>query len=466
MQRAGACYHAGPARRGNLGETQALDPDSSRSIVGEASIVLALIVLNGLFAMAEIALVSVRKARLEQRASEGDARAKTALDLTAAPERFLSTVQIGITMIGILTGAFSGAAITDQLAVYLQGTPVAAYARPVAFGVVVLIITYFSLVLGELLPKRIAMGRAEAVALRVARPMAFLAWLASPLVYLLSLSTKLGQALLGLGNTPEDTVTEDELRHMARQAESTGELEASERHILERVLHLDELKVTALMTPRTDIVWLDLREAPAENWKRITESGHSQFLVCDGSIDEVRGVVNVGDLWAQRLKTGDNDLPGILEEPLFFPEGLNVLVALDKMKATAHTLAVIMDEFGGLTGIVTLHDMTASVFFGTRTAHDATDERPVQREDGSWLVPGLLAIHELHALLSMTRPAGEPDNLYDTVGGLMMAKLGTIPSVGAHTTYGPWRIEVVDMDGLRVDKVLVQKSAPEEPPAE
>lgn len=434
-----------------------MDPDSSsNSILFEASVVLALILLNGLFAMAEIALISVRKARLEQRVIEGDPRAVIAMALTAAPERFLSTVQIGITMIGIFTGAFGGATISAKLAVLLENTPIAPYAQPLSLGFVVLIITYFSLVLGELLPKRIAMSRAEPIALRVARPMALLARITAPLVHTLSFSTRVGQRILGLSEDAEDIVTEDELRHMARRAESTGELEESERHILERVLHLDQLKVTALMTPRTDVVWLDIDEAPEVNWQRVAESGHSQYLVCEGSIDEVRGVINVGALWEQRLRTGNNDLSTLLEDPLYFPEGLRVLLALDRMKASGHTLAVIMDEFGGVNGIVTLHDMTANVFFGTRTAHDATDEQAVRREDGSWLVPGIMAIHEFHALLGMARPNGESDHLYDTVGGLVMAKLGNIPAVGTIVEYGGWRIEVVDMDGLRVDKVLVQ----------
>ncbi len=440
-----------------------MDPDSSSSsILFEISIVFALILLNGLFAMAEIALISVRKARLEQRAIEGDLRANVAMELTAAPERFLSTVQIGITMIGIFTGAFGGATIAGKLAVFLVGTPLEPYAHSLSLGFVVLIITYFSLVLGELLPKRIAMSRAEPIALYVARPMALLARITAPLVHTLSFSTRIGQRVLGLSEDAEDIVTEDELRHMARQAESTGELEESERHILERVLHLDALKVTALMTPRTDVVWLDLDVAPEVNWQRVAESGHSQYLVCEGSIDEVRGVINVGALWEQRLRTGNNDLANLLEEPLYFPEGLRVLLALDRMKSSGHTLAVIMDEFGGVNGIVTLHDMTANVFFGTRTAHDATDEQAVQRADGSWLIPGIMAIHEFHALLGMNRPPGEADNLYDTVGGLVMAKLGNIPSVGTIVEYATWRIEVVDMDGLRVDKVLVQPIAPPE----
>ena len=441
-----------------------LDPDSSSgSILTEALIVLALILLNGLFAMAEIALISVRKARLEQRAGEGDARAIAALKLTSNPERFLSTVQIGITMIGIFTGAFGGATIAGKLAVYLVDTPLAPYAHPISLGFVVLIITYFSLVLGELLPKRIAMSRAEPIALRVARPMSMLAVLTAPLVHTLSVSTRIGQRMLGLSEDVEDVVTEDELRHMARQAESTGELEESERHILERVLHLDALKVTALMTPRPDVVWLDIKEAPEVNWRKVSESGHSQYLVCEGAIDEVRGVINVGALWAQRLETGTNDLAPLLEEPLYFPEGLRVLLALDRMKTSGHTLAVIMDEFGGMNGIVTLHDMTANVFFGTRTAHDATDEQAVRRDDGSWLIPGLMAIHEFHATMGINRRPGEPDHLYDTVGGLVMATVGNIPTVGAKVDYGRLRIEVVDMDGLRVDKVLVQEIAPETP---
>lgn len=447
---------ATPSRR-QATQERPLDPDSSNhSILFEATIVLALILLNGLFAMAEIALISVRKARLEQRAIEGDSRANVAIALTASPEHFLSTVQIGITMIGIFTGAFGGATIAAKLSLLLENTPIAPYAQPLSLGFVVLIITYFSLVLGELLPKRIAMSRAEPIALRVARPMALLARVAAPLVHTLSFSTRVGQRLLGLSQDAEDIVTEDELRHMARRAESTGELEESERHILERVLHLDQLKVTALMTPRTDIVWLDIGQKPEVNWQRVSESGHSQYLVCEGSIDEVRGVINVGALWEQRLRTGTNDLVPLLENPLYFPEGLRVLLALDRMKASSHTLAVIMDEFGGVTGMVTLHDMTAAVFFGTRTAHDATDEQAVRREDGSWLVPGIMAIHEFHALMGMARPSGESDNLYDTVGGLVMAKLGNIPTVGTIVDYGNCRIEVVDMDGLRVDKVLVQ----------
>jgi putative hemolysin len=438
-----------------------MEPASSGRLLTEAALVLVLILLNGLFAMAEIALISVRKARLEQRANAGDSRAKAALELTASPERFLSTVQIGITLIGILTGAFSGATISDALAARLAGTPLAPYAPPIALGIVVVIITYFSLVLGELLPKRIALSHAEGIALFVAKPMGLLARFARPVVGLLSLSTHLGQRAMGLKDLDESTVTEEELRHLVRQAESSGELEEAERHILERVFHLNDLKVTALMVPRKDAVWLDLHAEPGENWKRVAESGYSSFLVCEDSIDNVRGMVHITSLWEQRIRTGNNALDELIKPPLYFPDGLRALTAIEKMKSAEQTFAVVMDEFGGVSGIVTLNDLVSNVFWGTRMDLDPNEDHPVRREDGSWLVPGGTPMHEFHALLGIVRPADEAEHLYDTVGGLVMTKLGSIPTTGATVEYAGYRLEVVDMDGLRVDQVLLQKIAAE-----
>lgn len=433
-----------------------MEHDGSQ-VATEIFVVLGLILLNGVFAMAEIALVSVRKARLEQRVQEGDSRARTALELLEAPERFLSTVQVGITLIGILTGAFSGATISEAVAERLRATFLAPYADSLALGVVVVIITYFSLVLGELLPKRLGISYAERVALAIAKPMRLLSMLGSPIVHVLTTSTRLGQRALGLHDAEEDVVTEDELRHLVREAETSGELEKTERHILERVFHLNDLKVTALMVPRKDVVWLDREAAPAENWRRVAESGYSAYLVCDKNIDTVVGEVRLVRLWEQRLRTGDNALDEVLETPLYFPESMSVLTAIEKMKRTDQTMAVILDEYGGTNGIITLGDLVANVFWGVRMNYLEAQEGPVQREDGSWLVPGVISMHDLHKLLGLN-PIGEDESLpFDTLGGLLMTELGHIPTVGAEVTYNGHRLEVVDMDGLRVDQVLCTK---------
>ena len=442
-----------------------MNDGSSTVILWEIAVVLCLVLVNGAFSMAEIAMISVRRHRLEQRAREGNPGARAALDITASPERFLSTVQVGMTLIGILTGAFSGTRISGPLADMLERTPLLApYAEPLAFGLVVIVITYVTLILGELLPKRIALNNAEPLALFFARPMNAISFAATPAVALLSGSTRALLKLLRLDTAMDSSVTEEELRHVIHQAAHAGVLVQAEREILERALHLGDRRVTAFMTPRTDISWLPIGASTDEIRKRIEEGGHSQYLVCEKTVDTVLGLVRVVRLFAQRMKDGKLDLRAAMEAPLFIPERIHALRALDLMKTSGQSLAVVLDEYGGVCGIVTLQDLVSIVFFGARPGEDALDEHAVQREDGSWLVSGLMPVEAFDAQFEIPSPADSPPPKYETVGGLIMERLNRIPRLADRIDHGGWVMEVVDMDGRRVDKVLLTKAEP--PPEE
>lgn len=427
----------------------------------EILVILMLILANGVFATAEVAMIYARKIRLQQRARQGDKRARVALALASSPDRFLSTVQIGITLVGILTGVFGGATVSEPLAAYLRSVPsLAPYAQPLAFGAVVIVLTYLSLILGELVPKNLALKNAEGLAIALARPMFWLSKLASPAVSVLTFSTNLVLRLLRIKPAAEPGVTEDELRHIIRQATKAGVLIKAEQDLVERMLLLGDRQVTAFMTPRTDIVWLDLADSPEENWRIITQSAVFTYPVCRGSLDEVVGVATKEHLWEQYGRDRVCKPDQVMERPLFVPDGVPALRALEMMKNTRQRVAIIMDEYGGVSGLVTLTDFVSVVFFGARTRAEEEEPMAVRREDGSWLISGMMPIEEFISLFRLQDKQAEEDLGVDTVGGLVMNSLGRIPAVAdAFERFG-LRIEVMDMDGRRVDKVLVQRITP------
>ncbi len=422
----------------------------------EILIILVLIIANGVFSMSEMAIVSARKVRLQQLANQGDAKAKAALKLAESPNQFFSTIQIGITLIGILTGAFGGATIAEKLAVYVKLIPfLAAYSQPVSFGLVVLIITYLSLIVGELVPKRLALNNPEAIAAFVAIPMRALAALASPAVYLLSASTEMVLRVLGITPSTEPQVTEEEIKILIEQGTEAGTFEEAEQDMVERVFRLGDRPVSAFMTPRPDIVWLDLEDSPEENREKMVDSAYSRYPVCQEGLDNVLGVIPVTDLLARSFKGEPLDLTVGLRQPVFVPESTRGLKVLELFKQTITHMALVVDEYGVIQGLVTLNDIMSEIV-GDVPADPGQDQpQAVQREDGSWLLDGMLPVEEFLEIFDMEEWQPDERGSYQTLGGFVITHLGRIPAAADHFEWQGMRFEVMDMDGNRVDKVLV-----------
>jgi len=432
------------------------------TIAVEILLIVGLVLANGVLAMAEMAVVSSRKARLQQWANEGNTKARTALDLAKAPHRFLSTMQIGITLVGILAGAFGGTTIAEALAAALHDVPwLAPYRQAIGLGVVVLGITYLSLILGELVPKQLALSNPERMAAAVASPMRRLSRIAAPVVWLLTVSTN--AVLWGLGRraASEPPVTEGEIKVLMQQGTDAGVFEAAEHEMVQAVLRLGDRRVGAVMTRRTEVVWLDLDAAPADLQRTIIDSGHhSRLLVGQGSLEHVLGVVHTKDLLVQSLAEQGIDLAAAMQRPVFVPESMRALAVLELFKQSGLHMALVVDEYGDLQGLVTLHDILEAVVGNLPAAGEAVEPRAVQRADGSWLLDGLLPVDELKERCNLGSLPGEEQGAYQTLGGFVMTQLGRIPATAEHFAWGGWRFEVVDMDGHRVDQVLVTPLAP------
>jgi putative hemolysin len=437
------------------------------SATSEIAIILLLIVLNGIFALSEIAIVSSRKIRLEQLAAQGDKQAQVALELANAPNQILSTVQIGITLIGILAGAYGGANLTEHLANFLKRIPlVAAQSQGMALAIVVLSITYLSLVIGELVPKRLALKHPEKIAKLVAFPLRWLAFLVAPVVNLLSFSTDLVLHLLGIGTTSDEPlVTEEEIKVMIQQGTEAGMFEEVEQDMVEQVLRLGDRRVSTLMTARPEIIWLDLEDSAETNRHKIVNSRHTRFPVCQGSLDEVLGVVQVTNLLAGCFSGEPFELTDSLEQPLFVPESTRGLKMLELFKQSGNHVALVVDEYGVIQGLVTINDILEAII-GEITRLDQ-EELPqnIQREDGSWLLDGTLLIEDFRDLFDVEELPGEKQGNYHTLGGFVITYLGKIPKAADYFEWQGLRFEVMDMDGNRVDKILVmpvQSEASEE----
>jgi putative hemolysin len=414
-----------------------------------------LIILNGVFAMSEIAVVSARKTRLEQWANEGDGKARAALELATAPNQFLATIQIGITLVGILAGVFGGATIARAIAVGLDEIPMLTpYSRPVSLAIVVLIITFLSLIVGELVPKRLALNSPERIASTMATPMRALARLASPVVYVLELSTDAILRVLGMRAVVEPPVTEEEIRALIAQGTQAGMFEEAEQEMVERVFRLGDRRVSAVMTPRTEIVWVDNEASLEEIQQTIAQSTHSRILVAQGSLDDVLGVVHAKELLLPLLRGEPLDLAAILRQPLYVPESMRALEVLELFKQSATHIALVIDEYGGVQGLVTPSDILEAIVGDLPEPGEQVDPLAVQREDGSWLLDGMLSIDDFKELFHLGRLPDEDQGVYQTLAGFVIMQLGRIPVVSDHFEWGGLRIEVVDMDGNRVDKIL------------
>ena len=425
----------------------------------EISILIFLILLNGVFALSELAIVSSRRERLQMLVDEGNKGASIALGMAQEPTALLSTVQVGITLIGILAGAFGGASLSDELAQLIAPIPViGAYARTISLAIVVGTITYFSVVLGELVPKRLALRDPERIAAMVARPMSLLSRIPRPLVRLLTLSTAFFLRVLGVRETvSESMVSEEEIKVLIEQGALAGVFEEAERDMVESIFRFGDRQLRSIMTPRTEIVWLDINDSEEIVRETVSQSHHSRFPVCDDSIDRVLGIVEAKDLLSSSWSNEPFDLRAVMRAPVFLPETMPALRALERFKQTANQSALLVDEFGGIEGMVTLIDMMEAIVGDIPTLEEIAEPPVVRREDGSLLVEGYLDVEDLKELLDVDELPDEED--YQTLGGFVVLRLGRLPRVGDIVEWLGYRFEIVDMDGNRVDKVLIMPRA-------
>lgn len=427
----------------------------------EFLILLGLILVNGMFAMSEIAIVSSRRARLQQRTEAGSGGARMALKLSQDPGNFLSTVQVGITTIGILSGAFGENAIAERLITVFDQYPlIAPYSKALATVVMVAIITYLSVVLGELVPKRFALQYPETIASLIAAPMHGLSRLTYPVVRLFSLSSTALLSLLGARDSNEPPVTEEEIKSMLKEGTEAGVFERAEQTMVGNVFRLDDLRVTAIMTPRPDIAYLDLDDPPQVNRDKLAGAHYLTWPVCRDGLDQVIGVLYAKDVLRHALAGAELDIEGTAHPAVFVPESISPMQLIETFRRRRTTVALIVDEYGGLEGMVTLSDLLEAIVGDLPWASSGDEEdEAVRREDGSWLLDAGLQIERLQTIFPGTPPP-DPRSGYHTLGGLVLDRLGRIPSVGDHFDWGGLRFEVVDMDRRRIDRLLVSSLAP------
>ena len=423
----------------------------------ESLIIILLIIANGIFAMSEIAVVSSRKSRLQQMSDEGDQGAKTALDLANMPNEFLSTIQIGITLVGTLAGAFGGATIAEELSVALKGAfpSIAPYSQIFSIGIVVLSITYLTLILGELFPKRLALNSPEKIASFLAPSLRMLSQIASPFVFVLSASTDLVLTAMGIRPSTEQGVTEEEIRILIDQGTDAGVFEEAEQDIMERVFRLGDRRAETIMTPRSEIIWLDIEDSMDVMREKIAGHSYSFFPVCENDLDNVIGVVQAKDLLSCTLKDDQVNLKDSLLPPLFVPGSMKALKVLEHFKKTGVHLAMIIDEYGGVQGVVTLTDVLEALVGDIPHIDELAEPQKIKREDGSWLIDGMMPLDDFKEVFDIDTLPEEDSGLYQTIGGFVVMHLERIPTAGDHFVWGGFRFEVVDMDDNRVDKLIV-----------
>ena len=411
--------------------------------------------LNGVLAMSELAMMSSRPGRLEQRAAQGDRGAAAALRVLDDPTGFLSTVQVGITLVGILAGAISGATLGGHLArVLIEAGVPAATADTLAIAAVVAAITYLSLILGELAPKRLALTNPEGVASRVAAPMALLARLGAPLVWILRTSTNVLLRLLRVDAAPASRVTGDEIKALLAEGAQAGVVECAEHEMIEAIMHIADRSVRSIMTPRVEVAWLDVGSPPETIRHTLSAGGHSRYPVCRGGLDEIVGVVHLRGLLDSLLAGGAVDLAALAEPPLILPEGTPILRTIERFRQSSSHLAVVVDEYGVVEGVVSPLDVLTAIAGELPEGLEAASAESMRRADGSWLIDGRMEIHRVEHLLGVT--ALSRANEFVTLAGFILWELGHMPRVGEAFIRDDLRFEVVDLDGRRIDKVLVE----------
>jgi len=417
--------------------------------------------------MSEIAVVAARKVRLQQRAEDGDERAKAALALAHDPNKFLSTVQFGITMVGVLAGAYGGATIAAKLAEPIRGIPqLAAYADGLSLAIVVTGITVASLIIGELVPKRIALNNPEAIASWVAKPMMMLSRIGGPAVGGLTAATNIVLRIFGVKGEAEPNLTEDEIKALISQGAETGAVGATEENIVQRVFQLGDQRVSAIMTPRPDIEWIDVDASEEELREFLASHSHTQFVACHGGLDDVAGIVRSADLLPIAFKGSRIDLRSLVKEALFVPDSMPAVQLLESFRSSHKHTALVMDEYGAVEGLVTVTDLLTAIVGDLPADASEAQGAFVSRPDGTWLVDGSAAMEEVTTHFGMDNLPEDEAGAYHTIGGFVMARLGRVPKTADAFEWGGMKFEVIDMDGRRIDKVLVARKNPAASPEE
>ncbi len=427
------------------------------NVLLEVVFIAALILINGLFSMTEIAVLSARRVRLTRTATDGNAGAATAIKLQQHPETFLSTVQVGITLIGILSGAFGGALLAGKFSdLVARSVLLAPYANMIGFGIVIVTITYFTLIFGELVPKNLALNKPELIASTFSRPMNLISRLTAPVVWLLSRSTALVLKVFRIRESTDAAITEEEIKAHIAHGTEIGILDETEQELIESIIKLDDQRVTAFMTSRLKILWLDLEEDVEINRQKLIDSPFSRLPVCRESLDNIVGIVKSRDLLSHLLKSGDLDLETVLKQPVYVPESITGLELLEVFKKSHSLMALVIDEFGAVEGLVTMNDVLEEIV-GHLPVGGVTHQSIVQREDGSWLIDGYISIVDLKDLLGENFFPDTERKQYQTLAGFILARLEKVPTVGEAFKWRGYVFEVVDMDGRRIDKVMVTK---------
>ncbi|MBP2649738.1 MAG: hypothetical protein H6Q74_563 [Firmicutes bacterium] len=426
----------------------------------ECIIVLLMIIINGLLVMAEIAVVSSRRTRLETYLAEGKRGAKAAMALLNDAGRLQAMVQFATTSIGVLAGVFGGATLAMFLASYLSGAAIfPVYSKPIGLVVTVLIITFMLLIIGEMIPKKVALNSPESIACFVAGPIWFLVRLTWPIVKVFSFFTRKTLTFFGMSQRPEEPVTEEEIKGLIAEGTRNGTFEETEKEMVDNVFQLGDMKISGLLTPRTQVEWLDIEDSEENNLRIVLDSGDSWFIVARESLDEVLGIATAKDLLAGKLATNRLEVEKAVKAPLYVPKSVKVIRMLEMFKQSGNHIAFAIDEYGGFLGIVTLDDIMEEIV-GDMVQQDAVDEPEIfSRDDGSWLIDGMLSIEEFKEFAEASELPGEERDHFQTLGGFVVSYLGYIPELGESFEWNEFRFEVVDMDRVRVDKVLVTKVA-------
>ncbi len=422
----------------------------------EIPLIALLIVLNGIFAMAEFAIISSKNIRLKKLIEEGNSGAEAALKLSEDSTKFLSTIQVGITLIGVLTGALGGAAVSGSFADYLRQFPqIAPYSNILAVIIVVTIITYFMLIFGELVPKKIALNNTEKIASVVARPMQVFSLLATPFTFIISASTNIILKIFGLDRAKNKSVTEEEIIDLIEEGIDNGAIEKSEQEMVENIFDLDDQRLGSLMIPRPDIIAINIDDSKEEIRRVITENPRSIFPVYRGNLDNLIGIIQVKNLWTNSCDLTPDSISSILKKPIFVPSTLTASELLEEFKRKKGHFALVSDEYGGIAGLVTLHDILEAIVGDIHCDDEPEDIPMVQREDGSWLIDGNMLIEDFKEHFGITDMPQEKQGQYQTIAGFILMKLQKIPKAGDHFDWGKYRFEVTNMDVHRIDKVLI-----------
>ena len=423
-----------------------------------------LLLLNGVFAMYEIALVSARKSRLEEQAQSGRLGAQTAISLLKEPEKVLSAIQVGITLVGIVSGAYGAMILSDDVARWLSHIPVlVAYAKTISVVLVVGLITYFSIIIGELVPKTIALNHAEAIAIALSPLMKVFSSVTYPVVWILSMSTRLVLKLFGVSARKETPVTEEELKMFLQKGSEHGVIEKEESEMINEIIRFGDKRANALMTPRVDVDWIDITQTEERIMAKVLASPHPRMLVCEDDVDKIKGVVNIKDVLSYYINHRRLRLNDILFEPLYIPEQARALKVLEMFRSTKKHFGVVINEYGSMEGIITLHDLTENIMGDLPATYESGEPAVFRREDGSYLMDGAMMVEDVEDLLKTYSFFGNEDERPDinTLGGLAMYELNRIPKTGDKFVVAGYAFEIVDMDGNRVDKLLVKAVPPE-----